>query len=205
LSARAGWIAVACAAAAVGTGVGYGIGTTSAPVAPATASSPPRGDVSSALRALSTRIEQLEQALQRRPPATDRIEVPTTDTEPPSNERVEALLTKLSALADRLAVAQDAGIQEDLRHARIQDPQPNLAAVGILQEQLLGERELDRKRQDTRRQWSLLTMAEVITQLGKPTLVFPSSGNDVLWEYHLDDERMVTFRFRNGLVVDVDN
>jgi hypothetical protein len=27
----------------------------------------------------------------------------------------------------------------------------------------------------------------------------------VLWEYHLDDERMVTFRFRNGLVVDVDN
>jgi len=163
--------------------------------------------MAAAMHELTARIAQLERKVQPQPVATERHEVPPAAVAPaPPRDDLDAALARLTALAERLAGAQTDSSNEALRLARIQNPQLNLAGARLLHQQLQAESDVDLFHQSARREWSLLTMAEVIARLGTPTLVFPANKlpNDVMWEYHFDDDQMLTLHFRNGLVVSID-
>jgi F0F1-type ATP synthase membrane subunit c/vacuolar-type H+-ATPase subunit K len=209
-SAIATNVLVGIACLAVGGAIGIVFGKAAAvPASPPDAmrAAADDGAVAAALRELSARIQQLERTIPRQQVPIERHEVPAAAGTPsPPRDDLDAVIARLTALAERLADARADASNEGLRQARIQNPQPNLAAARLLRDRLQAENDRDRRNQSARREWSLLTMAEVIARLGTPTLVFPihEQPNDVLWEYHFDDDQMVTLQFRNGLVVDLD-
>ena len=203
-------VGIACLAVGAAIGILYGRDAT-VPPPPADTTRPGSaiadGALATALRELTARIAQLERNVQQQPPATERQEVPPSSVAPaPPRDDLDAALARLTALAERLAGAQTDSSNEALRLARIQNPQLNLAAARLLHQQLQAESSLDLFHQSARREWSLLTMAEVIARLGTPTLVFPANKlpNDVMWEYHFDDDQLLVLHFRNGLVVAID-
>lgn len=191
-------------AAALGGAIGHGIGAAPAPPAPlAGERTDTDGATAAALRDLTTRLASLERALAAAAPPA-RQEVPRADTAA-APAAIDPLLDRLTTLVAWLTNAQAGAGHEDLRRARSQNPAPNLPALRLVHERLRAEAELPVAQRPERRNWLLHTMAEVVAQLGVPTVVSSTQHGGSLWEYYVGDDQTVYFQFRDGIVIGVDD
>lgn len=200
-------IGIVCLLAGAIAGALFGSGV-ALPAPPATAPALTDGTVAAALADLAARIERLERAIRSQPVPGERREVATAAnlSSAPGND-LEAVLQRLSALAERLASVPTGSADAALRLARIQRPDPDLGALTALHQALQDEdaqANVDPSR-SVRRPWLLDTPAEVIQKLGTPNKIEPSSGSfDMLWTYTLPADGAVEVYLRNGLVVMLD-
>lgn len=194
-------------ATAAAGGVGYGLGAASVPVGP-----PPRAtddsEVVHALHEVMARIDRLENAIVNRPAATERHEVPRpADAPAPPDDRVDAAIEKLTALAERISVAQGSAANETLRRSLQQRPDPDFAKLLAFRQALVDEKEQENPdpHRSVQRPWILRTAAEVAEEFGAPSKAAAFTGNfDMNWTYLLPGEVTLDFYFRNGLVFLID-
>lgn len=174
---------------------------------------PPPGDARSAaadgavlaeLRDLSARVARLQATVAELRLAPNRQPAPLPADTPPSAD-VEALVERLSQLVERLAGPTSNHVQEALRVARQQRPQPDVAAAEALATRLRDSRLMGHDEHMTaEREWMLLGMDEVVLRLGMPSEVAQSQDGDVYWSYQRPDgDEVVSFYFRGGLVMSV--
>lgn len=195
-------------------GVGYVVGSSRVPVVPV-ASTPAttRTDddaVTDALRDVTARLDAIERALANRPAPPQRQDVtptPAPDARSPAHDDLARLVDRLQEVVTRLPGSLAEAANDALRQSRVRNPAPNLAAARMVRDRVLQQEDQVYEEQTARRELLLRTMAETMDQLGMPNNVFVDSkqANDVWWEYSQGDERLLTVRFRNGLVVDVDD
>lgn len=193
--------------------VGYTLGAGAAPPPAA----PPGFDALAAeVRSLVQQVARLRDAI-REPSTTIAAAAPLPPREPaaangsaaraPAEEPPADRDELLQRLAQRIRTLETMGhapAWEALQRARLQNPQPNEAAVEQLLQQLQEQPDNEQHRQAVARQVWLLGMAEVVQRLGMPSNVI-SEANALMWEYFLPGGRSLTLLFRNGVVVRVDN
>lgn len=207
--------AIAVVAAVLGGAAGYAVG--GGLLAPATPGRPepeipaaPALDgertTATALRDLANRLAAVERALLDARGGMRQQATPPPDTELPSADPLVAEVQRLSDLIMQLHVAQGASATEALGRARQANPQMNLARAQQVRERLSAEEELEPPHRTCRQEWQLRSMAEVMTQLGPPTLVssYGSKPSDILWEYFISKDQVLGIVFRSGIVVAID-
>jgi hypothetical protein len=174
---------------------------------------PPPGDARSAaadgavlaeLRDLSARVARLQATVAELRLAPNRQPAPLPADTPPSDD-VEALVERLSQLVERLAGPTSNQVYEALRVARHQRPQPDVAAAEALATQLRdGQMMGHAEHLAVQREWLLSGMDEVVQRLGMPSDIGGEAPSEVRWSYQRPDgDEVVTFHFRDGLVVSV--
>lgn len=199
-------VGVGLAAAALGVVIGFGFGRSATPVPPM--AQPVRdAELTATLTEVVARLTAVERALGERA-LGERATLVREPAKPTDNEAAvspfdaEALVERLTALAQDLSVLRTDREHEALRRARDQNPQTNEAAVRVLHAAVVAESELPLPQRTVHRELLLRTMAEVVARLGMPTDVYTGGEAGPVWGYLFDDEEL-NLSFRDGLVVDV--
>lgn len=166
-------------------------------------SNPTNEAVLAEVRALAEQIARLESRLAgahaaTTAPVAPRESAPSPAEASPRAEPVDEdrlLRLVLAALA-----ALPRGDDDALRQARLQNPQPNAAAVTDLHARLAAADQQPGILLARQREWLLLGMADVVRKLGMPDQIIKTPDGQ-LWEYHLSDSREIYVHFQNGVVV----
>jgi hypothetical protein len=201
--------------AIVGCGVGYLAGTTSSTVAAVPqmpGSADDLSEVSQQLRRVNGRLEQLESLLATRDSVTSSRRLAPEPRSHALGEQlasselksaVDLLLKRASELSHRATIVDP----ESLRIARLQNPQPKLAAAEVLSRALQQALSKAERRSVARKLW-MMAIDAVIAELGLPTNIIPDQRvpGRQLWEYiRPDGETILILTFQDGLVVAVDD
>jgi hypothetical protein len=151
--------------------------------------------VAQAVESLDRRLRQEHRNAAFAPGGPDRAMV--------SHDSMSGLIDRLEHAITLLHESRGGVDINGLATARRQNPRPNLPAVRALR-QLLNEAPQER-RLLAQQGWLLLTMEEVVRQLGSPSNVLSTSNNSrtVSWEYFVSDSESLTVKFVDNLVAGV--